>query len=663
MNAHQVGQMMFALAVVIVLTRLFGALARRIGQPAVVGEILAGILVGPTLFGMAVRDVLFPSSVGTALEGLANVGLVLFMFIVGYELDYALVRGRQRVAASVSIGSIALPMGLGVTLAIWLAQRHHVDRLLPFALFMGAAMSVTAFPVLARILTDRGMHRIAVGGLALAAAAVDDVIAWSMLALVIAIAASGADTWHVLFAVPFVLLMFLVVRPLLRRVAAAHARAGRLSPSVLAIVLVGLLLSCYAAEWLGVHVIFGAFLFGVIMPRTGAEPLRYAILERLEQVSVLLLLPVFFLLAGAKVNLSTVDFRGFLELLLILLVAVVGKFTGAYLGGRAAGLRNRQAGALGALMNTRGLTEIVILTVGLQLHILDQNLFSLMIVMALVTTAMTGPLLSVIYPPRRIERDIAEAERAAIAIPDAHRVLVVVDTPAADAAIVELAADLVGARQPADVVLSHLVQYQPRLELGGGLSGELLEMTRVMAELDRLADRVRARGLTARVLTRLSADPVAELRAQIAAVNPHVVLVSAANPALGSLLSTVAGRLVTVGEAPTAWPYVAVRINRGEPDRDVVAALQVAAQLAAAHDAELVVDSAGRPPRRVSAAVEELTRQGRSVRLDLDPAQPRVVVGCGAVDGAHFAVRSENDFELDEPGEWIALLPGVPAEA
>jgi Kef-type K+ transport system membrane component KefB len=662
MNAHQVGQMMLALAVVIVLTRVFGALARRVGQPAVVGEILAGVLVGPTLFGTTVRDMLFPSAIGPALEGLANVGLVLFMFIVGYELDYALVRGKQKVAAAVSIGSIALPMGLGATLAVWLAHRHHIDRPLPFVLFMGAAMSVTAFPVLARILTDRGMHRIAVGGLALASAAVDDVIAWSMLALVIAVAASGADTWHVLFAVPFVLLMFLVVRPLLRRVSAAHARAGRLSPSVLAIVLVGLLLSCYAAEWLGVHVIFGAFLFGVVMPRTGAEPLRYAILERLEQVSVLLLLPVFFLLAGVKVNLSTVDLSGLLELLLILLVAVVGKFTGAYLGGRAAGLRSRQAGALGALMNTRGLTEIVILTVGLQLHILDQNLFSLMVVMALVTTAMTGPLLTVIYPPRRIEREIAEAERAALDTPDAHRVLVVVDGPDDDA-IVELAGDLVGARRPAEVVLSHLVQYQPRLELGGGLSGELLEMTRVMAELDRLADQVRARGLTARVLTRLSTDPVVDLQAQVAAVDPHVVVVSAANPARESLLSTVVGRLVTVGETPAAWPSVAVRVDRGEPDRDVIAALQVAAHLAAAHEAELVVDAAGRLPRRVGAAVDELTRQGRRVRLDLDPGQPRVVVTAGALAGAHFAVRSEHDLELDEPAGWIALLPRVPAEA
>jgi Kef-type K+ transport system membrane component KefB len=202
MNAHQVGSMMLALAIIIVLTRLFGTLARRIGQPAVVGEIVAGILVGPTLFGTAVRDVVFPSGIMPALEGLANVGLVLFMFIVGYELDYALVRGRQRVAAFVSVGSIILPMGLGVTLAIWLAGRHHVDRVLPFALFLGAAMSVTAFPVLARILTDRGMHRTAIGGLALGSAAVDDVLAWSMLALVVTVAATGGESWHVLFAVP-----------------------------------------------------------------------------------------------------------------------------------------------------------------------------------------------------------------------------------------------------------------------------------------------------------------------------------------------------------------------------------------------------------------------------------------------------------------------------
>jgi len=262
--------MLLGLAAIIVLARVLGALAKKVGQPPVIGEILAGILVGPTLFGTAVSGALFPVDIRGPLAGLANIGLVLFMFIVGYELDHMLVRGKEKVAVSVSIGSIVLPFGLGVTLALWLAGNHGVDRVLPFALFMGAAMSVTAFPVLARILTDRGMHRIAVGGLALASAAVDDVVAWSLLAVVVTIGGAGADQWHVFFAIPFVLLMFFVVRPLLRRLADAHQKAGRLTPNILAVILIGLMLTCYATEWLGVHFIFGAFIFGAIMPRAAA---------------------------------------------------------------------------------------------------------------------------------------------------------------------------------------------------------------------------------------------------------------------------------------------------------------------------------------------------------------------------------------------------------
>jgi hypothetical protein len=406
-----------------------------------------------------------------------------------------------------------------------------------------------------------------------------------------------------------------------------------------------------------VHVIFGAFLFGVIMPRVGGEALRYQILERLEQVSVLLLLPVFFVLAGAKVNLSTVDFGAIVELALILVVAIVGKFTGAYVGARLAGVRPRQAGVLGTLMNTRGLTEIVILTVGLQLHILDQGLFSLMVVMALVTTAMAGPLLALIYPNRRIERDIAEADKATLGVTGAYRVLVVVDRPAADDALVDLAVDLVGDRAPAEVVLSHLVAYQPRLELGGGLAGELLEMTSVMGELDRLAGRVRARGGTARVLTRLSADPVADLRSQVVAVHPDVVVAAA------PFESTVDARLVTVHQAPAAWPSVGLRLGRDDQPTGAMSALRVAAHLAAVHDAELVVESTGRLPRRLSTAVEELTRGGHRVRLNAGPDPARVVVAGEPLDGAHLVIRAEADADLTEPAEWVALLPRGPVGA
>ncbi len=662
MTAHQVGLMLLGLAAIIVLARVLGALAKKVGQPPVIGEILAGILVGPTLFGTAVSGALFPVDIRGPLAGLANIGLVLFMFIVGYELDHMLVRGKEKVAVSVSIGSIVLPFGLGVTLALWLAGNHGVDRVLPFALFMGAAMSVTAFPVLARILTDRGMHRIAVGGLALASAAVDDVVAWSLLAVVVTIGGAGADQWHVFFAIPFVLLMFFVVRPLLRRLADAHQKAGRLTPNILAVILIGLMLTCYATEWLGVHFIFGAFIFGAIMPRAGGEALRHEILERLEQVSVLLLLPVFFVLAGMRVDLSKVNLRGVVELTLILLVAIVGKFAGAYFGARLQGVRTRQAGAVATLMNTRGLTEIVILTVGLQLGILDSELFSLMVVMALVTTVMAGPLLSVIYPRKRVERDVAEAEKAALGVTDAYRVMVVVDSPGTDDGTVGLGADLVGQRRPAEVVLSYLLPYQTpgRLEVGSGLSGELLEMTRVMEELDQLAAPVRARGLEAPVLARLAADPARELPAQVASTEPKVLVVGAGHPAYAELRAAAAGRLVTLMQPlPASWAAVAVRLDSGD---HADATLQIAAQLAAVRGVELVVDAAGRQARRVNATVEELTKHGLRVRLGADAPYPCLIVANdgGRVDGAHLVVRAEPDSEPAEPAEWVPLLPRTP---
>lgn len=394
MSAHAVGQLLLALAVVVTLARLLGRAARMLGQPPVVGEIVAGILLGPSLFGTTVSGVLFPAEIMPALSGLANVGLVLFMFVIGYELDRATLAGRGRIAVSVSAGSIVLPMVLGVLLALWLAPRHDVTRVMPFALFVGAAMAVTAFPVLARILADRGMLRTEVGGLALASAAVDDVAAWSLLALVVAVAAAGGQApWQLLLAVPYLLLMLFAVRPLLARLVTTARRP-------LAVVLVGLLLSGAATEMIGLHAIFGAFVFGAVMP-AGAD-LRRETLERVEHVSVLLLLPVFFVVAGLKVDLSTVDGSGLVELALILLVAVSGKFVGAYVAARLHGVPARQAGALATLMNTRGLTEIVILTIGLQLGLLDGRLFSMMVVMALVTTVMAGPLLNVIYAKQTV---------------------------------------------------------------------------------------------------------------------------------------------------------------------------------------------------------------------------------------------------------------------
>jgi Kef-type K+ transport system membrane component KefB len=393
-NTHQTSALLLGLAVIVLLARLLGALARRAGQPAVIGEVLAGIALGPTLFHGAISEALFPVSVRPLLSALAAVGVAVFMFIVGLEWDAAMIRGSGNLAAAVSLSSILLPFGLGTVLALHLMDDYGTGNKTAFMLFMGIAMSITAFPVLARILTDRRLSRTPLGAIALACASIDDVLAWSLLAVVVAVSGgAGADQWRILLAVPYLLGMVFVLRPLLHRLA---ARGGelRLTPAVFASVLVGLLLSAAVTEWVGLHYIFGAFLFGVILPRPGGERLRAEVQERLGQLSGTLLLPVFFLVAGLQVDLSGLGASALGTLALILLVAVGGKFTGAFLAARLHRMPVKESAALATLMNTRGLTELIVLNVGLQLGYLGQNLYSLMVVMAVVTTAMAGPLLS-----------------------------------------------------------------------------------------------------------------------------------------------------------------------------------------------------------------------------------------------------------------------------
>jgi Kef-type K+ transport system membrane component KefB len=394
MTADQTTSLLAGLAVLVLLARLLGALARRLGQPAVIGEVLAGIALGPTLFDGAVSDAVFPDSVRPLLSALAAVGIAVFMFVIGLEWDAGRIRGIGSLAASVSVSSILLPFGLGTLLALYLLRDHAATDRTAFMLFMGIAMSITAFPVLARILTDRDMARSPLGVVALACASIDDVLAWTLLAAVVALGGpTGPEQWRILLAAPYLLGMFFVVRPLLRRLA-ARTTAVSLTPGVLACVLAGLLLSAATTEWLGLHYIFGAFLFGVVLPRTGTERLRADVHDRLGQLSGTLLLPVFFLVAGLQVDLSGLDAGGLGDLALILAVAIGGKFAGAFTAARLNRMPLRESAALATLMNTRGLTELIVLNVGLHLGILSQDLYSLMVVMAVVTTAMAGPLLN-----------------------------------------------------------------------------------------------------------------------------------------------------------------------------------------------------------------------------------------------------------------------------
>ncbi|HWJ82008.1 MAG TPA: cation:proton antiporter [Nocardioides sp.] len=642
------------LALIIVVARSAGMVAGRVGIPPVVGEIFAGVLLGPSLLGPTVSEHLFPMDTRPFLTLLANIGLVLFMFVVGLELDVSLIKGRGRVAGSVSVCSIALPFGLGIGLATFLDDvRPDGTDFLPFALFLGAAMSITAFPVLARILTDRRMHRTETGGLALASAATDDILAWTILAVVVAIAGGGAahaapevasmttldgPDWLVFLTVPFALLAIFVVRPALTVLVRMYRSAGELTPTILSIVLVGLLVFAAATEYLGVHYIFGAFLFGAVIPHEQAAALRHEILVRLEQISVLLLLPVFFLISGLKVDLRGLSAENLVQLVAILVVAIVGKYLGAYVGARSAGVPHWQANALGILMNTRGLTELVILNVGLELGLLSPELFTMMVVMALVTTVMTGPLLGFAYPARRVARDIAEAERAALGEEAVDRVLVVSRPGADDAAALDCAVAMLGSARPAEIVVADLQPQGRLLEVGSGLSGELAEMAAAMERQELLVRRGKDIGIPVRVIAHPSADVEGDLVELVEVLAPQGVVLWADDASRDAVLRAVECPATVVPSGATALEGAVPVVVRFAAGADGEAAVVLGARIAARSDAGLVV--AG-DARRIAGIRSALERRGVRLLDNADEGLALVVAPYGT-EGV-LAARAEVD--------------------
>jgi Kef-type K+ transport system membrane component KefB len=291
------------IVIILAAARLFGMISRRLGQPAVIGEILAGIALGPTLLGQVAGHRLFPATVLPSLTTVADIGLVLYMFVVGMDLDQELVRGKLRVAAGVAAGATALPLALGCGVAIWLAPRYATGGKLPFVLFFAVSVSATAFPVLARILTDRDLDRTLLGGLSLAAAAVIDVVSYALLALVVAVAsAAGHESWRLLLAPVYLVVMLAVVRPVLKRLMVpAFERVRQVTTPRLCLVLIGLFASAWVAQWLQLNFIFGAFLFGAVMPRS-ADLIGHV--RASLRAAVQLMLPVFFVVTGLTVDLA-----------------------------------------------------------------------------------------------------------------------------------------------------------------------------------------------------------------------------------------------------------------------------------------------------------------------------------------------------------------------
>jgi Kef-type K+ transport system membrane component KefB len=387
-----------ALAAVVLLGRLLGRACRVIGQPPVIGEVVAGIGLGPSLLGHVWPEAyafILPPAVAPSLGLLSQLGVVLYMFLVGVELDTDVLRGRIRATAAIALTSIAVPFGLG----LWLATRLYAAYApvgvssTHFALFVGVAMSITAFPVLARILSDRGITTTPLGRLSLTCAAINDVVAWCLLAFIVGVvqSAQGRAWLPSLLIVGFIAFMFAVIRPgalyLLERW--SHRQRDQ---SALAIALVAMLLSALVTEAIGVHAIFGAFLLGAVIPHR--SDLARMLRERIEYLVTILLLPAFFAFAGMRTEIGLLnDPAAWITCGVIIVIATAGKAGGALLAARAFGHDWRQAAGLGILMNTRGLMELIVLNVGLDLGIISPALFTMMVLMALVTTMATAPAL------------------------------------------------------------------------------------------------------------------------------------------------------------------------------------------------------------------------------------------------------------------------------
>jgi Kef-type K+ transport system membrane component KefB len=400
---HQAGvllHVLLALLVIVAVSRLLGATFRRLAQPPVVGEVIAGIALGPSLLGKLAPDAmgyLFPSPILPSLNMIAQVGVILFMFLVGSELDTRVLRDKAHAAVAISHASIIAPFLLGSLASFWLYPRLSSSDV-PFgvfAMFMGIAMSITAFPVLARILTDRNMHKSRLGVLALSCAAVDDVTAWCLLAFVVSLASAQAGgAWTtVALTLAYLGFMALGVRPLLQRWIRAQELRQELSEHAIPSVVLGLLCSALITELIGIHALFGAFLLGAIIPHESL--LARQLKAKLEDLVVVLLLPAFFAFTGLRTQIGLVSGLAHWTMCsAIIALACVGKFGGTYVAARLTGQTAHDAAALGALMNTRGLMELVVLNIGLDLRVISPTLFAMMVLMALLTTFATSPLIA-----------------------------------------------------------------------------------------------------------------------------------------------------------------------------------------------------------------------------------------------------------------------------
>jgi Kef-type K+ transport system membrane component KefB len=429
---HPLAILLAQIVTIILVARFFGWICRKIGQPTVIGEMLAGIALGPSLFGDYFPELfstLFPKESIVNLKFLSQIGLILFMFVVGMELDLKILRTKVKEAFIISHTSIIVSYALGLGLAFFLYQEFapHGVHFMSFGLFLGVAMSIAAFPVLARIVQERGLNKTKLGSLVITCAAIDDITAWCLLAGVIAIVKAGSvasSLYIIAMAVVYIGLMLGLVRPFLKHIGELYDSAEKITKPVVAIFFLTLLISSYLTEIIGIHALVGAFVAGVIMPEN--MKFRHIFIEKVEDVSLVIMLPLFFVVTGLNTKIGLLNTEYLWKMTgIIVLVAVGAKFLSSTLTAKYVGQNWRDSLTLGALMNTRGLMELVVLNIGLELGVLSPKIFAMMVIMALSTTFMTGPALNLIDFIFKRRKYFAPQ----IVMPKEYKVLVTFENP------------------------------------------------------------------------------------------------------------------------------------------------------------------------------------------------------------------------------------------
>lgn len=553
---------LFQVALIIAVSRLLGVLFRRAHQPQVIGEVVAGILLGPSFFGALAPTwwaAVFPPDTLPFLKITAEYGIVLFMFLIGLELDADIIRERGRDAVIISAANIVIPFVLGTTLGVLIYEQFGRPEVSPvaFALFLGAAMSITAFPVLARILIDRDLLRTRVGALTLTCAAVDDIVGWCVLAMVVALGRAGSFETAVTivgWVCAYVLAMVWLGRPLLQRLHALYESRGGLSQNLYAVVLILALLSALTTQVIGIHAIFGGFMLGAMMPRGGG--FVRALADKTEDFVTVFFLPLYFAYTGLRTQMGLVQgAEAWLMCGAIIAVAVLGKFGGSLIAGRALRLSWRESAALGALVNTRGLMELIILSVGLDLGIISPTIYAMMVLMAVVTTVMTSPALALIYPAGELRAEPAVPAPVEVAPP---AVLVPIARAESGPRLIDLARALATADHPR-VYAVHLLRPAERGTLGGGEGAHLTSPEALQPALAHAAEHQ----LDVQALVRTSRVPDHDICELARSKNAEIIVMGWHKPVFDS--SVLGGTIVRVMRHASS--DVAVFIDKGMPDR------------------------------------------------------------------------------------------------